>query len=132
MTRYGTVYVTLDQWVHLAAEVLGSDAATIRRTADLNLIDSALHAPAAGFGEQDLYPDVIDKAAVLCWHLVNNHGLPDGNKRCAFVAMVVFLRRNNVEWNAPTADDAVSTMVAVASKHLDVASLAEWIQSHTI
>lgn len=66
MTGHGVDYVTLDQWVHLAAEVLGSDAATIRRTADQNLIDSALHAPTAGFGEQDLYPDVIDKASVLC------------------------------------------------------------------
>lgn len=131
MTREGTVYVTLDQWIHLAAEVLGADAATLRRTADLNLIDSALHAPAAGFGEQDLYPDVIDKAAVLCWHLVNNHGLPDGNKRCAFVTMVLFLRRNDVGWTAPSADDAVTTMVAVAAKHLDVASLAGWIRSHT-
>ncbi len=39
----------------------------------------------AGFGGKDLYPDVIDKAAVLCRHVVNNHGLPDGNKRCASV-----------------------------------------------
>lgn len=131
MTGHGVDYVTLDQWVHLAAEVLGTDAATIRRTADLNLIDSALHAPAAGFGEQDLYPDVIDKAAVLCWHLVNNHGLPDGNKRCAFVAMVVFLRRNDVVWVVPSADDAVPTMVGAASKHLDVAGLARWIRNHT-
>lgn len=130
MTGHGVDYVTLDQWVHLAAEVLGTDAATIRRTADLNLIDSALHAPAAGFGEQDLYPDVIDKAAVLCWHLVNNHGLPDGNKRCALLAMVVFLRRNDVRWTAPSVDDAVATMLAVASKRLDVAGLAEWIRSH--
>lgn len=75
-------------------------------------------------------PDVIDKAAVLCWHLVNNHGLPDGNKRCAFVAMVVFLRRNDVQWAAPGTDDAVTTMVAVASKHLDVAGLAGWIRLH--
>jgi hypothetical protein len=48
VTGHGVDYVTLDQWVHLAAEVLGTDVATIRRTADLNLIDSALHAPAAG------------------------------------------------------------------------------------
>ena len=130
MTGDGVVYLSLDQWVHLAAEVLAADAATIRRIADLNLIDSALHAPAAGFGEQDLYPEVIDKAAVLCWHLVNNHGLPDGNKRCALVAMVVFLRRNGVRWTAPSADDAVATMLAVASKRLDVAGLAEWIRSH--
>ena len=68
---------------------------------------------------------------MLRWHLVNNHGLPDGNKRCAFVAMVVFLRRDDVVWTAPGTDDAVATMVAVASKHLDVAGLAEWIRSHT-
>jgi death on curing protein len=130
VTGDGVVYLSLDQWVHLAAEVLAADAATIRRIADLNLIDSALHAPAAGFGEQDLYPEVIDKAAVLCWHLVNNHGLPDGNKRCALVAMVVFLRRNDVRWTAPSADDAVATMLSVASKRLDVAGLAGWIRSH--
>ncbi len=131
MTDDGVVYLSLDQWVYLAGEVLAADAATIRRVADLNLIDSALHAPAAGFGERDLYPEVIDKAAVLCWHLVNNHGLPDGNKRCALVATVVFLRRNGVRWTAPTADDAVATMLAVASKRLDVAGLAEWIRSHS-
>lgn len=59
MTCDGVVYLSLDQWVHLAAEVLAADAATIRRIADLNLIDSALHAPSAGFGEQDRYPEVI-------------------------------------------------------------------------
>jgi len=130
VTGGGVVYLSLDQWVHLAAEVLAADAATIRRIADLNLIDSALHAPAAGFSEQDLYPDVIDKAAVLCWHLVNNHGLPDGNKRSAFVALVVFLRRNDVVWTTPNAEDAVATLLAVASKRLDVAGLAEWIRRH--
>lgn len=89
MSDSGTVYVTLDQWVHLAAEVLGVDPATIRRSADLDLADSALHAPAAGFGDQDTFPDLIDKAAVLCWHLVNKHALPDGNKRCAFVSALL-------------------------------------------
>lgn len=130
MSDGGTVYVTLDQWVHLAAEVLGVDPATIRRSADLNLADSALHAPAAGFGDQDTYPDLIDKAAVLCWHLVNNHALPDGNKRCAFVTMVVFLRRNGLLWSAPGVDDAVTTMVAVASKELETSDLAAWIRIH--
>ena len=62
---------------------------------------------------------------------MNNHDLPDGNKRCPSVSMVVFLRRNQVEWRAPSADDAVTTMVAVSSKHLDVAALAAWTRSHT-
>jgi prophage maintenance system killer protein len=73
---------------------------------------------------------VIDQAAVLCWHLVNDHGLSDGNKRCAIVAMVVFLRRNDVVWTTPSTDDAVATMLAVASQRLDVAGLAGCIRSH--
>jgi len=60
-----TRYLTLDQWVHLAAEILNVDPATIRRAANLHLADSALHAPQAGFGDDDDYPDVVDKPP--CW-----------------------------------------------------------------
>jgi prophage maintenance system killer protein len=49
----------------------------------IGLADSALAAPQAGFGGVEAYPDFATKAAVLCWHLVKNHPLPDGNKRCA-------------------------------------------------
>lgn len=49
----------------------------------LPLADSALHAPQAGFGDVDLYPDFVDKAAVLLVRLPMNHPLPDGNKRTA-------------------------------------------------
>ncbi len=49
----------------------------------LDLADSALHAPAAGFGDTDFYPHFVDKAAVLLVRLARNHPLPDGNKRAA-------------------------------------------------
>ena len=62
-------------------------------TAYLELADSALAAPQAGFGGVEAYPDFATKAAVLCWHLVKNHPLPDGNKRCAFLAGVPRLDR---------------------------------------
>jgi death-on-curing protein len=38
---------------------------------------------AAGFGDEDLYPDFVDKSAVLVVRLAKNHPLPDGNKRAA-------------------------------------------------
>jgi prophage maintenance system killer protein len=46
----------------------------------LDLADSALHAPAAGFGDAEFYTDFVGKAAVLVVHLAKNHPLPDGNK----------------------------------------------------
>ncbi len=131
MSDQTTVYLTLDQWVHLVAEILTVDPATIRRTANLHLADSALHAPQAGFGDHDAYPDLIDKAAVLGWHLANNHPLPDGNKRTAFVSMIVFIKLNNRAWTPPGHDDAVNTMLAVASTSLDIDGLAAWLRAHT-
>ncbi len=62
------------------------------------LADSALAAPRAGFGGVEAYPDFATKAAVLRWHLVKNHPLPDGNKRCAFLATVEFVERNGGTW----------------------------------
>ncbi len=126
-----TNYLTLEQWVYIAAESLAVDHATIRQLANLHLADSALHAPQAGFSDHDVYPDLIDKAAVLGWHLANNHPLPDGNKRTAFVSMVVFIRLNGRIWTPPDHDDAVNTMLAVASTDLDIDGLAAWLRAHT-
>lgn len=131
MTGAHPIYLTLDEWVHLAAETLKIDPATIRNSANLTLADSALHAPAAGFGGHDAYPDLIEKAAVLGWHLTNNHALPDGNKRIAFIAMIVFLARNGHLWTPPSVEDAVTKMIAVADKTLDTAGLTAWLRIHT-
>ena len=60
----------------------------------IGLADSALAAPRGGFAGVVAYPDFATKAAALCWHLVKNHPLPDGNKRCAFLATVEFVERN--------------------------------------
>lgn len=68
----------------IAEAVLDLPAETLARLPRLGLADSALKAPAAGFGEVEAYVDFGTKVAVLGWHLVKNQPLPDGNKRAAF------------------------------------------------
>lgn len=69
--------------VLLAGQVTGIDATTLAITSRFDLADSALHAPAAGFGDDDFNPDVIDKAAVLTCRLAWNHPLLDKpSRRC--------------------------------------------------
>jgi hypothetical protein len=46
-------YVDLVDYVAIAAEVTGLDTDTIIRLPNLPLAESALHAPAAGFGEHE-------------------------------------------------------------------------------
>src|SRR5947209_8314431 len=62
---------------------------TLQRVTKIELAESALHAPTAGFGETEFYPDFIDKAAVLLVRLAKNHPLPDGNPRRMGVAAPV-------------------------------------------
>ena len=65
----------------------------------LDLADSSLHAPAAGFEGQDFYPDIVDKAAVLTCRLAWNHPLLDGNKRAAWASLVLFIDLNDGVWD---------------------------------
>lgn len=122
-------YVGLADYVAIATELTGIDVAAIPRFPRLDLADSALHAPAAGFGDTEFYPDFVDKAAVLVVHLAKNHPLPDGNKRAAWVTMRVFLEINGWTWAVPpSVDDAERAVVAIASGEWDHPQMATWLR----
>lgn len=99
-----TRYLTLAEYLWLAEQVTGTGAAVLAKAARLDLADSALHAPSAGFGDEDFYPDLIDKASVLTCRLAWNHPLPDGNKRAAWAALVLFLDLNDCSWDPDPPD----------------------------
>jgi death on curing protein len=98
------------------------------------LAESALAAPAAAFGGEEFYPELTEKAVILCSHLVRNHPLPDGNKRTAFLCLIEFMERNGYEWrqsNGEGADDeTVETMVRLAAGQLSDANFADWVRNH--
>ncbi len=60
-------------------------------------ISSYLEMPfQTGYG-QELYPDIYDKAAILCYLIIKNHPLSNGNKRMGIISMLLFLEKNNVK-----------------------------------
>jgi death-on-curing protein len=126
-----TRYISLAEYVWLAEQVTGVEAGVLTKATRLDLADSALHAPQAGFGDEDFYPDLVDKAAVLTCRLAWNHPLPDGNKRAAWAALVVFLDLNGWAWDPdpPDVDQAEFAMQSVAAGDVDEAWLAEWLSA---
>lgn len=66
---------------------------------DTSLLESALNAPFQTFGDEELYPSIIEKASRLCYGLIKNHPFIDGNKRIGVYAMLVFLESNNLNLN---------------------------------
>lgn len=125
-----TRYIGLAEYLWLAEQVTGIGADILGKAARLDLADSALHAPSAGFGDADFYPDRFDKAAVLCCRLAWNHPLPDGNKRAAWAALVMFIELNNGMWDPdpPDVDEAEGAMLAVAAGEVDEPWLAAWLR----
>jgi death-on-curing protein len=124
-------YLTLAEALLVAEAVTGIDALTLRRASRVELLDSALHAPQAGFGEEDLYPSFEEKAAVLCSRIARNHPLPDGNKRLAWQCLTLFCALNRRELQVPT-DDAVTTVLTVAAGDLDEKGLTSWLRDRVI
>lgn len=122
-------YLELADYLLIAERILGLPAETIANFNRIGLAASALAAPQAGFGGIDAYPDFATKAAVLCWHVVKNHPLPDGNKRCAFLATVEFVERNGRSWvPAPADPDETDRVIrAVASSEVTEADFRLWI-----
>jgi death-on-curing protein len=56
---------------------------------DKGAVEAAVFRPQTGY-----YNSLEEEAAALMESLANNHGFLDGNKRIAFTAADVFLRRN--------------------------------------
>jgi death on curing protein len=119
-------YLSLAEALLIAEAVTGIEAPTLVRVCQLDLLDSALHAPQAGVGDQDFYPGFVEKAAVLVVRIVRNHTLPDGNKRLGWQALTMFCALNGHELHVMV-DDVVATMRGIASGELDKAAVAEWL-----
>jgi death-on-curing protein len=125
-----TRYISLAEFFWLAEQVTNVDAAVLIKASRVDLADSALQAPQSGFGEDDFYPDLVDKAAVLTCRLAWNHALPDGNKRAAWASLVMFVALNDGSWspNQPNIDEAEHAMFAVAAHEVDEAWFAAWLR----
>jgi death-on-curing protein len=78
----------------------------------------------------DQTTDVTMLAAAYGFALCRNHPYRDGNKRVAFIVMVIFLDLNGLVFDASD-EEIVTVMVALAEGHLSERKLAEWLRAHT-
>ncbi len=123
--------IELDDYLAIAATVLDVDSATIVRVTNLALAESALHAPFASFGGEEFYTDPIEKAGILCSRLVRNHPLPDGNKRSAYLSMLLFLDLNGIGWNPPSEDERVLVIEALTARTMSEQDFIYWLRHQT-
>ena len=96
---------------------------------DEGMLDLALNNPFQSFGGKELYPSVQAKAARLCFGLVKNHAMLDGNKRLGTHVMLVFLALNGYElyYSQRELSDVI---LAMASGNIGEKEILQWIIEH--
>ena len=124
------IKLTKEQILMLHSELIkttgGSDG--IR---DIGLLESALETPFQSYGGEELYPSIWAKAARLCYGLVKNHALVDGNKRIGVHAMLVFLSVNWYELEY-TQKELSNLILDVAADKKQYKDLLQWLLKHQI
>ena len=118
-------YLTLAEIVDLHRLIIGATGGAdgIR---DLGALESAIAQPKATFDMNDLYPSAVDKAAILCFSIVQGHPFVDGNKRAGHAAMATFLLLNGVEIDA-TIDEQEHIMLSLASGEMTRQQFTDWL-----
>ena len=121
-------YLTLGEILQLHRLVIeGSGGASGVR--DLGILESAVAQPKATFDTADLYPSVVDKAAVLCFAIVMGHPFVDGNKRAGHAAMATFLALNGADIEA-TVDEQERVMLDLAAGKTSREQFTAWLSAH--
>lgn len=126
-----TVYLELGDYCEIAADLLGTSPEQVARLPRIALADSALATPSAGFGDQDAYSTLIEKAAVLVEHLARNHPLPDGNKRAAFLSVWLFMESNGRPFVGEDPDIDVPIVERIAAGEAAPNEIIDWLEKRT-
>ena len=71
--------------------------------------------------------DLAMLAAAHAFGIARNHPFVDGNKRAAFVTMMLFLRKNGIRF-APQQAEATTIVLGLAAGEVSEESLARWIR----
>ena len=95
----------------------------------VQLAESALAAPFAGYGDVELHPTFAGKAAIYASRILRYHPLPDGNKRTGYDVMVEFIERNDYRFEHPPGGlmETAEMVEKLAAELITEAEFAAWL-----
>jgi death-on-curing protein len=92
---------------------------------DKGAVEAAVFRPQTGY-----YNCIEEEAAALMESLANSHGFLDGNKRIAFTAADVFLRRNGFYLEVEGLDGYEFIEGSMDRQEFRFAHILPWIREH--
>ncbi|MEM1446777.1 MAG: Fic family protein [Planctomycetota bacterium] len=110
-------------------QVLAATSGGASGLRDRGLLESAVAQAMMSFNGEDLYPDLIDKAAAVGHALIANHPFLDGNKRIGHACIEATLMLSGHTLTAEV-DDAEAMIMSVAAGSADRVALTQWVRHH--
>lgn len=122
------ILLTVDEIISLHTKLIsktgGSDGLR-----DRGLLESAVYSAMGGFGDEEAYPTIEEKAARLMYSLVSNHAFVDGNKRIGVLVMLTTLKLNSVELKF-NQSELIELGLQTASGKVDYGQILDFIKKH--
>lgn len=120
LTQREADYPSLEDYQKLINQMLAEfDSDVFGKEKDQSF-QSSVAQIAKGFGEDDFYPTLEEKATMLLYLIVKNHSFVDGNKRIAAACFLKFLQQNNMLFK--TKNQPIISNDTLASLTLFIAS----------
>ena len=120
LTKKPALYPTKSDYQELINQmVVDFDSQVFGKEKDQNF-ESSIAQIEKGFGENDFYPTLEEKATMLLYLVVKNHSFVDGNKRIAAACFLKFLQTNKMLYN--TQNELIISNDTLASLTLFIAS----------
>lgn len=94
---------------------------------DEGMLRSALERPINKWRYEQA--DLAELAAAYAYGLAKNHAFVDGNKRIAFMSMMIFLDKNRVALDLDPAQ-STSIILSLAAGEVSEVSLTRWIRDN--
>lgn len=122
-------YLSTEQVLFLHARLIKETGGSLG-VHDIGLLKAAIARPQSTFDGDDLYPDLISKAAALVHSLIENHPFIDGNKRVGITAAGLFLKLNGVHLIADSKELEEFTLT-IAKGVSNILEIRVWLEQKT-
>ena len=126
MTAPEPRWITYDQAIAIHSRLLRrfGGAAGLR---DEGMLRSTLERPVNKWRYEQA--EIAELAAAYAYGLAKNHAFVDGNKRIAFMSMMIFLEKNRVAFS-PDPAQSTSIILSLAAGEVSKESLTRWIRDN--
>ncbi|MDY3927880.1 MAG: type II toxin-antitoxin system death-on-curing family toxin [Clostridia bacterium] len=98
---------------------------------DVSMLESAVLSCFQTFDEEELYPEIVDKAARMAFGICKNHPFIDGNKRTAILSMITILYTNGIKI-LYSQQELIQLGLGIADGSINYENIVEWVKKHII